>query len=274
MIRLGRPSCRYGALETREQRKRGQTLGGPLPRANGLAVVAGQLVGIAQGEGRPAGRGGPRARGALEMPERPGRRWRAATSARPELVIDDGQPLALRRPLGRADGAEDALLEVERLPPPAPSTARSRRPRRALPDGRGATGGSGGTPPRHRRRGPAAARPGRAAGARSSGRRPPPAPASRAEAQETLERDAEGQERTERDGRNFTDAVTRAARSVGARWNRARLARGHPLLFLDHPLAVDAVARERQGLEPLFGNRLAAPLAARRTRRRPASEEP
>src|SRR4029453_4216603 len=60
---------------------------------------------------------------------------------------------------------------------------------------------------------------------------------------------------------NFTDAVTRAARSVGARRNRARLARGHPLLFLDPPLAADGVTRERQGLQPLFGNRLAAPLA-------------
>src|SRR6267378_566444 len=60
---------------------------------------------------------------------------------------------------------------------------------------------------------------------------------------------------------NFTDAVTRAARRMGARRTRARLARGHPLLFLDHPLAADAVARERQGLEPFFGNRLAAPLA-------------
>src|SRR5216117_926442 len=67
--------------------------------------------------------------------------------------------------------------------------------------------------------------------------------------------------RERRETGNFTDAVTRAARRVGAQRTRARLARGHPLLFLDHPLAADAVARERQGLEPLFGNRLAAPLA-------------
>src|SRR5215475_12159671 len=46
-----------------------------------------------------------------------------------------------------------------------------------------------------------------------------------------------------------------------ARRRGARLARGHPLLFLDHPLAVDAVTRERQGLEPFLGNRLVAPLA-------------
>src|SRR2546429_4876869 len=46
-----------------------------------------------------------------------------------------------------------------------------------------------------------------------------------------------------------------------ARRRGARLARGHPLLFLDHPLAVDAVTGERQGLEPFLGNRLVAPLA-------------
>src|SRR5262245_31674511 len=68
--------------------------------------------------------------------------------------------------------------------------------------------------------------------------------------------------RSERRGMgSFTDAMTRVARSGGARPNRARLARGHPLLFLDHPLAVDTVARERQSLEPLLGDRLAAPLA-------------
>src|SRR6185436_1203239 len=60
---------------------------------------------------------------------------------------------------------------------------------------------------------------------------------------------------------SFTNVVTCAARSMGARRSRARLARGHPLLFLDHPLAVDAVARERQGFEPLLGDRLAASLA-------------
>src|SRR6266480_3321524 len=42
---------------------------------------------------------------------------------------------------------------------------------------------------------------------------------------------------------------------------RARLARGHALLLLDDPLAVDAVPRERQRLESLLGDRLAAALA-------------
>src|SRR5256712_3622799 len=60
---------------------------------------------------------------------------------------------------------------------------------------------------------------------------------------------------------NLTDAATRAGRRTGARRGRARLARGHPLLFLDHPLAADAMAREGQRLEPFLGNRLAAPLA-------------
>ena len=49
----------------------------------------------------------------------------------------------------------------------------------------------------------------------------------------------------------------------GRQWpERARLAGGHPLLLLDQPLAVDAVARERQRLEAPLGNGLAAPLTA------------
>src|SRR6266446_702138 len=60
---------------------------------------------------------------------------------------------------------------------------------------------------------------------------------------------------------HFTDAVTRVERRAEARRDRARLARGHPLLFLDHPLAADAMAREGQRLEPFLGDRFAAPLA-------------
>src|SRR3989442_248068 len=60
---------------------------------------------------------------------------------------------------------------------------------------------------------------------------------------------------------NFTDAGTRVKRRAEARRDRAQLARGHPLLFLDHPLAADEMAREGQRLEPFFGDRLAAPLA-------------
>src|SRR5258707_8047476 len=39
---------------------------------------------------------------------------------------------------------------------------------------------------------------------------------------------------------------------AGARRRGARLPRGHPLLFLDHPLAVDTVTRERQRLQPVI----------------------
>src|SRR5216684_1951891 len=60
---------------------------------------------------------------------------------------------------------------------------------------------------------------------------------------------------------HFTDAVTRVERRAEARRDCARLARSHPLLFLDHPLAADAMAREGQRLEPFLGDRLAAPLA-------------
>src|SRR6266508_350382 len=60
---------------------------------------------------------------------------------------------------------------------------------------------------------------------------------------------------------NFTDTGTRVERRAEARRDRAQLARGHPLLFLDQPLAADAMAREGQRLEPFFGDRLAAPLA-------------
>src|SRR5262245_6672521 len=85
----------------------------------------------------------------------------------------------------------------------------------------------------------------------SAGRRTPPVHRL------LSERPSESSERTE------SDNVTGAAipRSARARRRGPRLARGHPLLFLDHPLAVDAVARERQRLEPFFGNRLVAPLA-------------
>src|SRR5215475_12050787 len=56
-------------------------------------------------------------------------------------------------------------------------------------------------------------------------------------------------------------AGERLARS-GARPARpGRLARGHALFFLDEPLAVDAIARERQGVQTLLGDRLAAALA-------------
>src|SRR2546427_5372222 len=62
---------------------------------------------------------------------------------------------------------------------------------------------------------------------------------------------------------NFTDAETRVKRRAKARRDRAQLARGHPLLFLDHPLAADAMAREGQRLEPFLGDRLEAPPLAR-----------
>src|SRR5437588_270094 len=72
-------------------------------------------------------------------------------------------------------------------------------------------------------------------------------------------RPRESSERTE------TGSVTGAAiprrDRTEARGRDARLARGHPLLFFDHALAIDTVTRERQRLEPLFGNRLVAPLA-------------
>src|SRR5213594_3171468 len=60
---------------------------------------------------------------------------------------------------------------------------------------------------------------------------------------------------------NVTGTAIPGKGRAEARRRGARLARGHPLLFLDHPLAVDAVARERQRLEPLLGNRLVASLA-------------
>src|SRR5437762_13146115 len=41
----------------------------------------------------------------------------------------------------------------------------------------------------------------------------------------------------------------------------AVLAGRHPFLLLDHTLAIDAVARERQGLQPLVTDGLAAALA-------------
>src|SRR3989441_7306047 len=47
-------------------------------------------------------------------------------------------------------------------------------------------------------------------------------------------------------------------RSADGRGNSAR---GHALLFFDNPLAIYAVAREREGIQPFLGNRLAAPLA-------------
>src|SRR5262249_59384033 len=59
---------------------------------------------------------------------------------------------------------------------------------------------------------------------------------------------------------SFTDAMTRGVRSGRARGRRARLSRGHPLLFLDDSLAVDAIARGRQSLEALLGDGVAAPL--------------
>src|SRR5437879_5359895 len=72
-------------------------------------------------------------------------------------------------------------------------------------------------------------------------------------------RPRESSERTE------TGSVTGAAiprrDRTEARRRDARLARGHPLLFFDHALAIDTVTRERQRLEPLFGNRLVASLA-------------
>src|SRR5215470_12898863 len=60
---------------------------------------------------------------------------------------------------------------------------------------------------------------------------------------------------------NVTGAASPGTDRGQARRRGARLARGHPLLFLDHALAVDAMTRERQRLEPFFGDRLVAPLA-------------
>src|SRR5438132_2834687 len=72
-------------------------------------------------------------------------------------------------------------------------------------------------------------------------------------------RRSESTERTETG--NVTGAAIPRNDRAEARRREARLARGHPLLFFDHALAVDTVTRERQRLEPLFGNRLVASLA-------------
>src|SRR5262245_49752047 len=66
-------------------------------------------------------------------------------------------------------------------------------------------------------------------------------------------------ERTERG--KVTGGASPGADRGQARRRGARLAGGHPLLFLDPPLAVDAVPCERQRLEPFLGDRLVAPLA-------------
>src|SRR5437879_664891 len=71
-------------------------------------------------------------------------------------------------------------------------------------------------------------------------------------------RPSESSERTETG--NVTGAAIPRNDRAEARRREARLARGHPLFF-DHALAVDTVTRERQRLEPLFGNRLVASLA-------------
>src|SRR5438093_7237367 len=72
-------------------------------------------------------------------------------------------------------------------------------------------------------------------------------------------RPSESSERTETG--NVTGAAIPRNDRAEARRREARLARGHPLLFFDHALAIDTVTRERQRLEPLFGNRLVASLA-------------
>src|SRR5215831_3569812 len=73
-------------------------------------------------------------------------------------------------------------------------------------------------------------------------------------------RPSDRSERTE--AGNVTGAAILERGRAGARRRRGpRSTRGHPLLFLDHPLAVDAVTRERQRLEPFLGNRLVASLA-------------
>src|SRR5437773_6990695 len=67
---------------------------------------------------------------------------------------------------------------------------------------------------------------------------------------------------TERKVRSEESSVTaRTDARLASAGGAARLARGHALLLLDRPLTVDAVARERQRLEPLLGDRLPAPLA-------------
>ena len=78
-------------------------------------MISGQLVGVADGERRRQEEAiGPR--GALEM-----REGAAGVGPRDlgaaELVVDGGQPLGLRRPLGRAHGAENPLLRVQGLTP-------------------------------------------------------------------------------------------------------------------------------------------------------------
>src|SRR5262249_39138183 len=105
----------------------------------------------------------------------------------------------LRRPLGRADGAEDAVLEVERLPPPAPldrelaeASERDQMAAVRLED-----------LAIHRRRVVGATEPSRILGAlKELGRRGVVCHGlrRRAEAQETPERDTEIQDRTDGDG--------------------------------------------------------------------------
>src|SRR4030095_15183623 len=77
--------------------------------------------------------------------------------------------------------------------------------------------------------------------------RPPTQPARERPTDTRVERDG-GMRRNGRGGRG-------RARDGGASPG------GGPLLFLDRALAVDAVAREGQRLQPLVGDRLAAPLA-------------
>src|SRR5512145_1054559 len=57
--------------------------------------------------------------------------------------------------------------------------------------------------------------------------------------------------------------VRRSARASGmdTRAGQRRLAGGRPLFFFDGALAVDAVAGEREGFQPLLGDALAATFA-------------